>query len=78
MVVLSTRMQSARYLDRMEDERLPKIYVTTKQEGCRKRGRPQIVWYVGLSEENPKKGRGRKNERKGQQYPIKLNMSVAI
>ena len=71
-------MQSARYLDRMEDERLPKISVTKKQEGCRKLGRPQKIWYMGLSEENPKKGRGRKNETKGQQYPIKLNMSVAI
>ena len=29
---------------RMKDERLPKRSDTKKQEGCRKRGRPQLRW----------------------------------
>ena len=31
-------------MGRMKDERLPKRSETKKQEGCRKRGRPQLRW----------------------------------
>ena len=45
----------------MKDEKLPKRSETKKQEGCRKRGRPQLRW------EDCVRG-GRKVERKGQQW----------
>ena len=37
-------MKWAGHMVRMKDERLPKRYETKKQEGCRKRGRPQLRW----------------------------------
>ena len=37
-------MKWAGHMVRMKDERLPKRSETKKQEGCRKRGRPQLRW----------------------------------
>ena len=43
--IVRTRMKWARHIVRMKDERLPpKRSETKKQEGCRKRGRPQLRW----------------------------------
>ena len=50
---------------RMKDERLLKRSGTKKQEGCRKRGRPQLKWEDCARSE--KRIGGRKVERKGQQ-----------
>ena len=36
------RVKLAGHMVRMKDERLPKIYDTKKQEGCRKRRRPRL------------------------------------
>ena len=35
-------MKWAGHMVRMKDDKLPKRAETTKQEGCRKRGRPQL------------------------------------
>ena len=37
-----SQMKWAAPMARMKDERLPKRSETKKQEGCRKRGRPQL------------------------------------
>ena len=59
----------AGHMVRMKDDKLPEGSETKKQEGSRKRGRPQ------LSEERSEKGRGgRQVERKGQQQgPMETN-----
>ena len=61
-------MKWAGHMIRMKDKRLPKISETKKQEGCRKRGRPQLRWkaYVKSDLRKAPLG-GRKVERKGQQ-----------
>ena len=49
----------------MKDERLPKIYEKKKQEGCRKRGRPQLRWedyvkrYLRMACKGGRKGNNR-------------------
>ena len=59
-------MQWIGYIVRMKDERLLKRSETKKQEGCRKRGKPQLGWEDCV--ERSEKGRGgRKVERKCQQ-----------
>ena len=40
--IVKSRMSWAGQMVRMKDERLPKRSETKKQEGCRKRGRPQL------------------------------------
>ena len=42
--IIKSRMKWAGHFVRMKDERLPKRSATKKQEGCRKRGRPQLRW----------------------------------
>ena len=42
--IVKSRMKWARHMVRMKDERLPKRSDTKTQEGCRKRGRPQLRW----------------------------------
>ena len=42
--IVQSRMKWAGHLVRMKDERLQKRSQTNKQEGCRKRGRPQLKW----------------------------------
>ena len=42
--IVKSRMKWAGHMVRMKDERLPKRSETKKQEGCRKRGRPQLRW----------------------------------
>ena len=37
-------MKWAGHMVKMKDERLSKRSETKKQEGCRKRGRPQLKW----------------------------------
>ena len=39
---VKSRTEWAGHMVRMKDERLPKRSETKKQEGCRKRGRPQL------------------------------------
>ena len=39
-----SRMKWAGHMVRMKDDKLPKIAETKKQEGSRKRGRPQLRW----------------------------------
>ena len=41
---INSRMKWTGHLIRMKDGKLPKRYETKKQEGCRKRGRPQLRW----------------------------------
>ena len=40
--IAERQMKWAGHMVRMKDERLPKRSETKKQEGCRKRGRPQL------------------------------------
>ena len=42
--VVKSRIKWAGDMVRMTDERLPIRAETKKQEGCRKRGRPQLRW----------------------------------
>ena len=42
--IVKSRMKCAGQMVRMKDERLQNIYEKKKQEGCRKRGRPQQKW----------------------------------
>ena len=42
--IVKSRIKWAGHMVRMKDERLPKRSETKKQEGCRKRGRPQLRW----------------------------------
>ena len=42
--IVKSWMKWAGHMVRMKDERSPKISETKKQEGCRKRGRPQLRW----------------------------------
>ena len=42
--IVKSRMKWAGRMVRMKDEKLPKIFETKKQEGCRKRGRTQLRW----------------------------------
>ena len=42
--IVKNRMKWAGHMVRMKDEILPKRCETKKQEGCRKRGRPQLRW----------------------------------
>ena len=52
----------------MKYDKLPKRAETKKQEGSRKRGRPQLRWEDCVERDQCEKGRGRrKMERKGQQ-----------
>ena len=37
-------MKLAGHMVRMKDDKLPKRSETKKQEGCKKRGRPQLIW----------------------------------
>ena len=66
-------MKWAGHMVRMKDDKLPKRVETKKQEGSRKRGRPQLRWED--CEKISEKGRGgRKMERKGQQQgPMEAN-----
>ena len=61
---VKSRIKWAGHMVRMKDYKLPKRAETKKQEGSRKRGRPQLRLYKERSE----KGRGGiKMERKCQQ-----------
>ena len=51
---------------RMKDERLSNRSETKEQEGCRKRGRPQLRWEDCVKRSEKGRG-GRKVERKGQE-----------
>ena len=42
--IVTSRMKWAEHMVRMKDEKLPKRAKTKKQEGSRKRGRPQLRW----------------------------------
>ena len=42
--IVQSRMKWAGHIVRMIDGRLPKKSEAKKQEGCRKRGRPQLRW----------------------------------
>ena len=73
--IVKSRMKWAGLMVRMKDDRLPKRSETKKQEGFRKRGRPQLIWGGGLCKQISEKYRGgRKVERKGQQQrPMEAN-----
>ena len=63
--IVKSRMKWTGHVIRMKDERLPKRSETTKQGGCRKRGRPHPIWEECVEIDLIKKRiRGRK--RKGQ------------
>ena len=42
--IVKSRMKWAGHMVRMKDDKLPKRAETNKQEGSRKRGRPQLRW----------------------------------
>ena len=42
--IVKSRMKWAGHMVRMKDDKLPKRAETKKQEGSRKRGRPQLRW----------------------------------
>ena len=42
--IVKSRMKLAGHMVRMKDDKLPKRSETKKQDGCRKRGRPQLRW----------------------------------
>ena len=42
--VVKSRIKWDGHMVRMKDDRLPKRAETKKQEGSRKRGRPQLTW----------------------------------
>ncbi len=42
--IVKSRMKWAGDMVRMKDERLPRRCETKRQEGCRRRGRPQLRW----------------------------------
>ena len=66
--IVKSRMKWAGHMIRMKDDKLPKRAETKKQEGSRKRGRPQLRWEDCVERDRCEKGRGRrKMERKGQQ-----------
>ena len=54
--IVKSGMKWARHMVRMKDDKLPKRAETKKQEGSRKRGRPQLRWED--CEERSEKGRG--------------------
>ena len=59
---------------RMKDDKLPKRAETKKQEGSRKRGRPQLRWEDCLKRDLRKAEEEKKMERKGQQQgPMEAN-----
>ena len=43
-ITVKSRMKWAGHMVRMKDDKLPKRSETKKQEGFRKRGRPQLIW----------------------------------
>ena len=76
--IFKSWMKWAERMVRMKDERLPKRSETRKQEGCRKRGRPQVRYMGGLFEERYEKGRGRRKVgRKSQQQGNKRKNNVS-
>ena len=42
--IVNSRMKCTGHMVRMKEDKLPKRADTKKQEGCRKRGRPQLRW----------------------------------
>ena len=54
-------MKWAGYMARRIRERLQKLSKTKKQEGCRKRGRPQLRWDDCVKRDRSMKGRGGRN-----------------
>ena len=54
--LIKSRMKWAEHMVKMKNEILPTRPETKKQEGSRKRGRPQLIWEV-LCEEISEKGR---------------------
>ena len=42
--IVKSRMKCTGHMVRMKEDKLPKRAETKKQEGCRKRGRPQLRW----------------------------------
>ena len=44
--IIKSRMTWAGHMVRTKDDQLPKRAETNKQDGCRKRGRPQLRWTV--------------------------------
>ena len=71
--IVKSRMKWAGHLVRMKDDTLPRRFETKKQEGSRKRGRPQLRWEDCVKRSEKRRG-GRKVERKGQQQrPMETN-----
>ena len=42
--IVKSRIKWAGHMVRMKDDKLPKQFETKKNDGCRKRGRPQLRW----------------------------------
>ena len=67
-------MKWAGHMVRMNADKLPKRAETKRQEGSRKRGRPQLRWEDCVKRDLRKALGGRKFERKGQQQgPMEAN-----
>ena len=55
--IVKSRIKWAGHIVGMKDDRLPKRSETKKQEGCRKRGGPQLRREDCVCEEKSKKGK---------------------
>ena len=64
--IVKNRVKWAGHMFRMKDERLPKRSETKKQEGCRKRGRPQLRLEDCVKRDGQRINKS--GEQKGQQH----------
>ena len=76
--IVTSRMKLAGHMVRMKDDKLPKRSESKKQEGSRKRGRPQLRWKD--CKERSEKGRvGRQlREKTNNRNPWKQITNVAV
>ena len=65
--IVKSQMKWAGHIVRMKDDKLPKRSETKKQEGFRKRGRPQLRWEDCVKRDLRKEEEEENVERKGQQ-----------
>ena len=72
--IVKSRMKWAGHMVRVKEDTLPKRAETKKQEGSRKRGRPQLRWEDCVKRDLRKAEEEEKMERKGQQKgPMEAN-----
>ena len=70
--IVKSRMKWAGHVVRMKDDKLPKRSEKKKQEGFRKRGRPQLRW-EDCVKRDPRKAEEEKWRKGQQQGPMETN-----